>query len=176
MATLPSAFSTGEVLTAAKLNQYMDYLDALAVATANGPGQLLGVDTSTKTVHLAKPRSVYVDRTLQQNNNTGHTQWRYIGPEISLGNIKKCNVFLDARIHSPLGSGAYLTAGSAYDDSNQATNQLVNNSTTMMRFGTVGSYTATREDDELALITIVPAGLRLVVAQRRLTIFPTEWW
>lgn len=176
MATLPPASTSGDILTAARLNSYMDYMDKLAVAIANGPGQFIGVNVVTKEAHLAKPRSVYVDRTLQQNNNTSGSQWRYIGPEISLGSIKSCLVFLDARIHSPAGSGAYLTAGSAYDDSNQATNRLVNNSTSMMRMGTVGSYTATREDDELSLITIVPAGLQLQVAQRRLTIIPTEWW
>jgi hypothetical protein len=148
----------------------------LAVASANGPGQFIGINVNTKTPFLSKPKSVYVDRSLILHNPTSHAKWEYVGPDIELENKKTVLCFMDALMSSTDGSGAMLTVASVYDDTNQITMNQMNNSVDNLRGGTFGLYVADREDDKISLMMKVPANSNFTIAQRRLTIVCLEEW
>lgn len=175
MAQLPDVFLANEVLTAAKLNLYMEYMDQLGVAISNGPNQFIGVDTINDIAFLSRPRSSYVDRSLTVTNTSGSTQRHQIGPDIYMGDVRDALVCLDARIQSNTGTGSYVTMA-VLDESTVGSIRLMNDSTTLLRFGAVGKFISIPQGSSITMQIHLLAGTTMTVAQRRMTVIPIREW
>jgi len=170
MPALPPTFSASEVLTAAKLNQYMEYMESLAVHQAESPGSLIFSDPVTQDVWLSKPVTAYSGSIETYENTDDITVLYNDGPEITLEDCGAVFYMLDARTHTVSGaSGSYIQMRQQGGD--PTTEFLRNNSTTSYRCGIAGVYVPTNPGTvTLEVVTGVAPNTTLVSAQRRLTV------
>lgn len=105
MPAMPPDFSASEVLTAAKLNQYMEYMESLPVHQATQPGELIFGDSATNDTWLSKPVTAFEPK-IRTLANTSSTDPKVVelGPYITLDDCEALFYLMDGRIQVTAGT------------------------------------------------------------------------
>jgi hypothetical protein len=175
MAALPASFGADEILSAAKLNLYADYMDDLPTNLAESAGEWIIGGSASDQVYLSRPITAYDGKIHTIVNNSNNDRLYRFSPKITVTDAEAVLFFLDARIHTVSGASGSIV-GICQDGSEDTfgtnSQSLQNNSTTSYRGGIQGLYDLPVPGGEqtISVYATVPNGTTFVCAQRRLTI------